>query len=50
MTKRKPIPERRAQREKILELQQGTGINDVAGVRELFKKMVGTVLENGLEG
>ncbi|WP_246517313.1 IS256 family transposase [Clostridium aciditolerans] len=29
---------------------QGAGINDVAGVQELFKEMVSTVLENGLEG
>jgi len=28
---------------------QGAGINDVAGVQELFKEMVSTVLENGLE-
>ena len=31
-------------------LLQDAGINDVAGVQELFKEMVGTVLENGLEG
>ena len=29
---------------------QDAGINDVAGVQELFKEMVSTVLENGLEG
>jgi transposase-like protein len=28
---------------------QDAGINDVAGVQELFKEMVSTVLENGLE-
>jgi len=50
MTKRKITPERREQRKKLLELLQGAGINDVAGVQELFKEMVGTVLENGLEG
>ena len=50
MAKRKITPERRAQREKLLELLQGAGINDVAGVQELFKEMVSTVLENGLEG
>ncbi|MCC5468728.1 IS256 family transposase, partial [Pelosinus baikalensis] len=33
-----------------MELLQGAGINDVAGVQELFKEMVSTVLENGLEG
>lgn len=50
MTKRKITPERREQRRKLLELLQGAGINDVAGVQELFKEMVGTVLEKGLEG
>ena len=50
MTKRKITPERREQRKKLLELLQGAGINDVAGVQELFKEMVGTMLENGLEG
>ncbi|WP_207857601.1 IS256 family transposase [Lucifera butyrica] len=29
---------------------QDAGINDVAGVQELFKEMVSSVLENGLEG
>jgi transposase-like protein len=50
MTKRKITPERREERKKLLELLQGAGINDVGGVQELFKEMVGTVLENGLEG
>ena len=50
MTKRRITPERRAQRKQLLELLQGVGINDVAGVQDLFKEMVGTVLENGLEG
>ena len=47
---RKITPERREQRKKLLALLQDAGINDVAGVQELFKEMVGTVLENGLEG
>jgi len=50
MARRKISPERREQRKKLLELLQGAGINDVAGVQELFKEMVSTVLENGLEG
>ena len=50
MSKRKITPERREQRKKLLELLQDAGINDVAGVQELFKEMVSTVLENGLEG
>ena len=50
MAKRKITPERREQRKQLLELLQGAGITDVAGVQELFKEMVSTVLENGLEG
>ena len=50
MVKRKITPERREQRKKLLELLQDAGINDVSGVQELFKEMVSTVLENGLEG
>lgn len=50
MSKRKITPERREQRKQLLELLQGAGINDVAGVQDLFKEMVSTVLENGLEG
>lgn len=49
MAKRKISPERRAQRKKLLEMLQDAGINDVAGVQDLFKEMVSTVLENGLE-
>lgn len=49
MAKRKISPERREQRKKLLEMLQDAGINDVAGVRDLFKEMVSTVLENGLE-
>lgn len=49
MARRKITPERRAQRKKLLEMLQDAGINDMAGVQELFKEMVGTVLENGLE-
>ena len=49
MAQRKITPERREQRKRLLELLQGVGIKDVADVQELFKEMVGTVLENGLE-
>ena len=49
MAKRRITPERRAQRKKLLEMLQDTGIDDVAGVQEFFKEMVKTVLENGLE-
>lgn len=49
MAKRKISPERREQRKKLLEMLQGAGITDVAGVQDLFKEMMSTVLENGLE-
>ena len=35
MTKRKIIPERKEECKKLLELLQGAGINDAAGVQEL---------------
>jgi len=47
---KKITPERRAQREKLKELLKGAGIEDVAGVQELFKEMVGSILECSLEG
>lgn len=50
MAKRKISPERREQRKQLAEFLQGAGITDVAGVQELFKEMVSSVLENGLEG
>lgn len=50
MAKRKITPERRERRKQLVEFLQGVGITDVAGVQELFKEMVGSVLENGLEG
>lgn len=50
MAKRKITPDRREERKSLLEMLHGAGINDVAGVQELFKEMAGTVLKNGLEG
>lgn len=47
---RKITPERRERRKQLMAMLQDAGINDVAGVQDLFKEMVGTVLENGLEG
>jgi transposase-like protein len=49
MVKKRITPERREQRKKLREMLQEAGINDVAGVQDLFKEMVSTVLENGLE-
>lgn len=50
MTMSKITPERREQRKKLLELLQGAGINDVAGLQDIFKEMAGAVLEHGIEG
>ena len=46
-------PEKEAKRQrqaKLLAAMQEMGVSDVAGVQELFKEMVGTVLSAGLEG
>lgn len=46
-------PEKAARRERRKELGEflsGIGITDVAGVQELFKELIGSVLENSLEG
>lgn len=45
MAKSKISPERREQRRNL----QDAGTSDVVGVQDLFKKMVSTVLEHGLE-
>ena len=41
---------RRERRKKLMALLAGAGATDVAGVQEIYKEMVGTVLENGLKG
>lgn len=49
----KKNPEREAKRQRRKELTEfldTVGVSDVAGVQELFKDLVSTVLENGLEG
>jgi transposase-like protein len=50
MAYKKVDTERRERRKQLLELLQDAGNTDVDGVKELFKEMVGTILENGLEG
>jgi putative transposase len=51
MGKDKRTPgERREQRKKLFEVMQQAGIENFKDVQEFFKEMVGTVLENGLEG
>jgi len=46
-------PEKEARRERRKELGEflnSVGVTDVAGVQELFKELIGSVLEKGLEG
>lgn len=47
---KKITPEQREFRKKLSVFLEDVGINDVDGVKNLFKELVGTVLENGLEG
>ena len=41
---------RRQRRKEISEMLGGLGVTDVNGLQDLFKEMIGTVLEEGLEG
>jgi len=41
---------RRQRRKELAEMLGGLGVTDVAGVQELFKELIGSVLGNGLEG
>lgn len=41
---------RRQRRKELTEFLDNVGVTDVAGVQELFKELIGSVLENGLEG
>jgi len=51
MPKKNPEREaRRQRRRELTEFLDSVGVSDVAGVQELFKDLVSTVLENGLEG
>ena len=51
MSKKNPEREaRRERRKELLAMLESAGITDVSGVQELYKEMVGSVLENSLEG
>lgn len=47
---KKITSEQRELREKLSVFLDDVGISDVDSVKNLFKELVGTVLENGLEG
>jgi len=51
MSKKNPEREAKRQRHKeITEFLESVGVSDVTGVQELFKDLVSSVLQNGLEG
>ncbi|GHS91174.1 hypothetical protein AGMMS49957_17940 [Synergistales bacterium] len=50
MAKRRRSPEELARREKVSAFLQEFDINSLEDINGLFKELIGTVLENGLEG
>ena len=50
MARSKRDPERAAKRAKMSELLQELQVTSINDINELFKEMIGTFLENGLEG
>ena len=50
MSKRNRDPEREAKREKMSNLLQELKVSSMEDIHDLFKEMIGTFLENGLEG
>ena len=50
MVRRSRDPERAAKREKMSNLLQELNVNSMGDIQDLFKEMIGTFLENGLEG
>ena len=50
MARRNRDPEREAKREKMSNLLQELNVSSMEDIKDLFKKMIGTFLENGLDG
>jgi len=50
MPRRNRDPEREAKREKMSNLLQELKVSSMEDIHDLFKEMIGTFLENGLEG
>ena len=50
MARRNRDPEREAKREKMSSLLQELKVSSMEDIHDLFKEMIGTFLENGLEG
>ena len=50
MGKSRMTPEQRALREQPGEMMSGAGIKTMADIQDLFKEMIGSFVENGLEG
>ena len=47
---KKVTPEQRVRRKEIRAFRESLGITDISEIKELFKEMIGDVLENSLEG
>jgi transposase-like protein len=50
MGKQKITPEQSAFRKQLGELMAGAGINTMKDIQGLFEEMIGSFVENGLEG
>lgn len=50
VSKNPEVLEKQARRKQMSELMKGLEIRDMADINSLFKEMIGSVLENGLEG
>ena len=50
MVRKSRDPEREAKREKMSNLLQELNVSSMEDIKDLFKKMIGTFLENGLDG
>ena len=50
MAHRKRTPEERERRAKMTSFLQDLNVSSVEGVKDLFKELIGNVLENGLDG
>ncbi len=50
VSKNPEVPERQARKKQMSELMKGLEIKDMNDINSLFKEMISSVLENGLEG
>lgn len=50
MVKRRITPEQKARREQLGQLMEGAGIKSMEDIQELFKDMIASFVNQGLEG